>query len=151
MPQLGPHVFTTGGKTPICGFSKFKAALDAKVLAELRKQEPEATLPRWTLHDLRRTARSLMSRAGVNTDIAERCLAHVLGGVRGVYDRYAYYDEKKHAFEALAALVERIVNPPADNVVPMMRAQNQEPGVPPPKAPKLPKVLGPVSEKANAE
>ena len=27
----------------------------------------------WTLHDLRRTARTLMSRAGVNADHAERC------------------------------------------------------------------------------
>jgi hypothetical protein len=57
-----------------------------------------------------------MSRAGVNTDIAERCLAHVMGGVRGVYDRYAYHDEKAHAFEALAAMVNRIINPPAANV-----------------------------------
>src|SRR5262249_38104308 len=31
----------------------------------------------WTLHDLRRTARSLMSRAGVPTDNAERCLGRV--------------------------------------------------------------------------
>jgi hypothetical protein len=40
------------------------------------------------LHDLRRTARSLMSRAGVAPNIAERCLAHT---IRGVYDRYAYH------------------------------------------------------------
>ena len=58
-----------------------------------------------------------MSRAGVGADIAERCLAHVIGGVRGVYDRHAYRDEKAHAFAVLAALVERIVKPPADNVV----------------------------------
>jgi hypothetical protein len=62
-----------------------------------------------------------MSRAGVAPDIAERCLAHTIGGVRGVYDRYAYHKEKKHAFEALAAQVDRIVNPPADVVVPIRR------------------------------
>jgi integrase len=117
MPQLGPYIFTTGGKTPIGGFSKFKAEFDAKVLAELRKQDPKAKAPpNWTLHDLRRTARSLMSRAGINADIAERCLAHIIGGVRGTYDRHAYRDEKARAFEALAAQVERIVSPPADNV-----------------------------------
>ena len=71
----------------------------------------------WTLHDLRRTARSLMSRAGVNSDIGERCLGHVIGGVRGVYDRHEYREEKRLAFEALASLVTRIVNPPAENVV----------------------------------
>jgi integrase len=114
MPALGPLLFTTGGRWPIGNFTKFKAKFDAAVLAELRKQDPEAKpLPNWTLHDLRRTARSLMSRAGVSSDIAERCLAHIIGGVRGTYDRYAYRDEKA---QKLAAMVERIVNPRADNV-----------------------------------
>jgi len=36
----------------------------------------------WTLHDLRRTARSLMSRAGVSADHAERCLGHAGSGRR---------------------------------------------------------------------
>jgi hypothetical protein len=71
------------------------AAFDAKVLAELLKQNPESELPRWTLHDLRRTARSLMSRAGVPSDHAERCLGHVLPGIRGTYDRHEYLAEKR--------------------------------------------------------
>jgi len=122
MPKLGRYVFTTNGRGPIKGFGTFKVAFDAAVLAELRKQDPEAKpLPNWTIHDLRRTARSLLSRAGVNADIAERCLAHTMSGVRGVYDRYAYHAEKKHAFEALAAQVARIVNPRADNVVVPLR------------------------------
>jgi integrase len=62
-----------------------------------------------TLHDCRRTARSLMSRAGVPTDHAERCLGHVIGGVRGTYDRHEYHAEKKQAYEALAGIIERIV------------------------------------------
>ncbi len=119
-PKVGKAglIFTTDGEHPIAGFSKFKRAFDAKVLTELRKQDPEAQPPpNWTLHDLRRTARSLMSRAGVPSDHAERCLGHVIGGVRGVYDKYEYLPEKRRAFEALAALIERIVNPPAGNVV----------------------------------
>ncbi|HMF11922.1 MAG TPA: hypothetical protein VKE94_06430 [Gemmataceae bacterium] len=67
-------------------------------------------------HDLRRTVRSLMSRAGVNPDLAERCLGHVIGGQRGVYDRHPYIEEMRHAFEAL----ERIVHP-VENVVAMTR------------------------------
>jgi hypothetical protein len=39
----------------------------------------------WTVHDLRRTARSLIGRADVPVDHAERCLAHTIGGVRGVW------------------------------------------------------------------
>jgi hypothetical protein len=79
----------------------------------------------WTLHDCRRTARSLMSRAGVGSDHAERCLGHVIGGVRGVYDRHEYREEKRQAFEALASLVTRIVNP-QPNVVPMRGSAHAE-------------------------
>ena len=75
----------------------------------------------WTLHDLRRTARSLMSRANVNSEHAERCLGHVIGGVRGVYDRHHYLPEMKRAYDALAALIERIANPPKDNVTPLRK------------------------------
>jgi integrase len=105
-------VFTTDGDRPIAGFTFHKAKLDKLVLTELRKGDPQAKpLPRWTTHDLRRTARSLMSRAGVDADSAERCLGHVIGGVRGTYDRHAYLEEKRRAFEALATLVDRILNP----------------------------------------
>jgi integrase len=87
-----------------------------------RKAELDAKLPpmeRWTIHDLRRTARSLMSRAGVSSDHAERVMGHAIGGVEGVYDRHAYTDEKAAALMKLASLIESIVDPPAGNVVPM--------------------------------
>jgi len=99
-------IFTTGDR-PISGFSKFKETFDK-----------ECGVTSWTLHDLRRTGRSLMSRAGVDANHAERCLGHVIGGVRGTYDRHAYHAEKKAAFEALAAQIDRIIHP-ADNVVPL--------------------------------
>jgi integrase len=106
-----------GGAGPIRGYGPLKAAFDDAVIAQLRKGNAKAEpLPRWTLHDLRRTARSLMSRAGVSSDHAERCLGHVIGGVRGVYDRHEYRDEKARAYVALAELVERIVDP-GSNVV----------------------------------
>jgi hypothetical protein len=58
-----------------------------------------------------------MSRAGVDADIAERCLGHVIPGVRGVYDRHQFYREKAQAYEALAALIDRIVKGTAADVV----------------------------------
>jgi integrase len=103
----GRFVFSHDGKRPVGGFSKFKAKL-----------EKVSGVTGWGLHDLRRTARSLMSRAGVNSDIAERCLGHVIGGVRGVYDRHEYLEEKRSAFDALAAQIDRILNP-QENVVPL--------------------------------
>ena len=107
VPALGKvFTFTTDGKRALGGYSKFKRDFDKR-----------CGVTGWTIHDLRRTARSLMSRAGVSPDVAERCLGHVIGGVRGVYDVHSYLDEKRAAFEALAAQIGRILNPPADNVV----------------------------------
>lgn len=112
---------TTAGAKPFSGFSKAKKLLDAAI-AKIRKAEDRPKMARWTLHDLRRTARTLMSRAGVSEDHAERALGHVIGGVRGTYDRYEYLDEKRQAFAALAGVVALILDPPAGNVVPMVRA-----------------------------
>jgi integrase len=107
---------TTAGKKPFAGFSKAKKALDSEI-AKIRALEERPPLPRWTLHDLRRTARSLMSRAKVPADHAERVLGHVIGGVRETYDRHEYLEEKREALTALVAMVETILRPPPNNVV----------------------------------
>ena len=104
----GDYVFSVDGRFPLGRFADRKKAFDAA-----------CGITGWRLHDLRRGARTLLSRAGVNADIAERCLGHSLTGVRRTYDRHEYESEKRHAFEALAALVERIVRPPLDVVVPI--------------------------------
>ncbi|TFV70483.1 site-specific integrase [Bradyrhizobium frederickii] len=109
---------TTHGAKPFSGFSKAKKELD-RLVDKIRKAEGRAPMKQWQLHDLRRTGRSLMSRAKVDADHAERCMGHVIGGVRETYDRYEYLDEKRKAFEALASMLDMILNPPADNVVPM--------------------------------
>jgi integrase len=108
------YVFsTTAGEKSFSGFSKTKAALD-DAIAAIREKDGRAPMERWTLHDLRRTARTLMSRARIEPDHAERALGHIIGGVRGVYDKFEYLDEKRAAFEALAALVSRILKPTAN-------------------------------------
>jgi integrase len=113
-----PCVFAAArGDGPFSGFSKMKKALDAKIAAEL----PD--MPSWTLHDLRRTARSLMSRAGVPGEHGERVLGHMQPGVQGIYDRHQYFEEKAAALRHLAALIDSIVHPKpeADTVVPMRK------------------------------
>jgi integrase len=110
-PKGRGYVFSSdGGKTPFSGFSKSKQALDRK-LVEVRKAAGRPAMKHWTFHDLRRSARSLMSRAGVNADIGERCLGHVVPGVRGVYDRHDYAAEKRNALEKLDMLIGRILHP----------------------------------------
>jgi integrase len=107
-----PFVFSISGKRPFSSYFTYKQTLDQA-----------SGTSGWILHDLRRTARSLMSRARISTergeekridpDIAERCLGHVVGSlVERTYDQWAYRDEKLEAFEALAALIDGIVHPP---------------------------------------
>jgi integrase len=103
--KVRPFVFsTTNGVRPFSGFSKAKAALDRHI-NKLRKADGREPMPPWVLHDLRRTAKTLMQRAGVRPDISERVLAHAIPGVQGVYDRYGYLPEKGEALDKLAALV----------------------------------------------
>ena len=73
-----------------------------------RKQQPEnkmGDIAEFTVHDLRRTCRSLMASAGVPGHVAERCLNHKLKGVEGIYDRYDYFDERREALAKVEGLV----------------------------------------------
>jgi integrase len=106
-----PYVLAGRGSMHIAYSGNPKRAFDAKL---------PASTPRWTLHDLRRTARSLMSRAGVRSDIAERVMGHAIKGVEGIYDRYQYLDEKSAALAKLANLIDAIVHP-RENVLPMTK------------------------------
>ena len=120
VPKLDgcPFVFTTDGERPMSGFSKLKASFDKRV-----SEANGAPLSRWTLHDLRRTSRTLLSRAGVSADHAERCIGHVIGGVRGVYDLWQYAEEKRQGFEALATLLDRILHSQANVVAPSVACE----------------------------
>ena len=114
------YVFPSRAKTPYPRSGKSKAKLDKAVLAARKGQAKKGAkvepIPNWTLHDLRRTAKTLMVRAGVRPDISERVLGHVIAGVEGTYDRHSYADEKRDALEKLAGMIDRILNPPPSNV-----------------------------------
>ena len=123
MPVIGEDqfVFTVSGKGAFNGFSKAKLALDKAMLTELRRAAGEdakkVALPGWRLHDLRRTAKTLMSRSGVRGEISERVLGHIIAGVEGTYDRHGYLDEKRDALARLANTIDQIVTPLPQNVV----------------------------------
>jgi integrase len=109
-----PHVFAGRFDGPIVGLTKFKTKLDQV-----------SGVTGWRLHDLRRTARSLMARAGVRPEVAERVMGHAIAGVEGVYDRHSYLAEKADALQRLAAVIDGIVNP-RENVIPMARPSSQQ-------------------------
>ncbi len=84
-------------------FDRMKKALDVK-----------CGVTGWRFHDLRRTARTLMSRAKVERGIAERVLGHAVGSkVERTYNRFDFEKEKSAALHTLAALIQTIVQPPA--------------------------------------
>jgi integrase len=105
-PRLAanPYVFVAGhGDGHFNSFSLRKEALDKQL----------AFTKPWTIHDLRRTARTLMSQCpDILYDVAERVLGHKRQGVEPVYDRHDYTHEKGAALRSLAAKVNLIVNPP---------------------------------------
>jgi hypothetical protein len=94
------------------GFARAKAQLDATMLRALREGDDGAELSPFVLHDLRRTATSLMARAGIEPHICDRCLNHVAGTIRGVartYNSFQYLDERRLALEALGRFVGLLV------------------------------------------
>jgi integrase len=111
-----PYVFAGRYRGHIANSGKTKQQFDAKLPPDM---------PLWTQHDLRRTARSLMSRAGVLSERAERVMGHAIKGVEGVYDRHSYFEEKADALARLAGLIDAIVHPRAADVLPMKREKQR--------------------------
>ncbi len=62
-------------------------------------------LEHFTIHDLRRTARTQLAALGVRREVAERCLGHKLRGVEGTYDRHDYFKERRTALESWTTLL----------------------------------------------
>jgi integrase len=103
-PRVGnnPHILAARDGAYFAAYGRVKTEFDKAV-----------GVSGWCLHDLRRTARSLMARAGVLPHVGEKVLGHAVGGVEGIYDRYAYDPEKEQALAALSRLIMSIVAPPA--------------------------------------
>jgi integrase len=102
--------------TGFSGWSKAKAALDARIKKAAAEQKPKAKKDkaereRWTLHDLRRTAATRMGDIGVEPHIVEAILNHVSGskkGVAGVYNKSLYAAQKRQALDLWAAHVDAL-------------------------------------------
>lgn len=74
-------------------------------------------IPHFTVHDLRRTCRTLLAEIGVPGHVAERCLNHKLKGVEGIYNRHDYFDERKRALSELVEHLKDIILFSADVAV----------------------------------
>ena len=104
-------VLTTTGSTPISGFSKFKRALDAEIIANRAKAaeetgaQPDSVEP-FHLHDFRRTCVSTLAAIGFDSIVADKLLSHQPKRLRGtakIYQRYDFAKERARALDAWAS------------------------------------------------
>jgi integrase len=73
-------------------------------LSKVRREMPGVET--FTIHDLRRTARTHLGKLKVAPHVAEKCLNHKVKGVEGTYDRHDYFDERRDALAKWARFVE---------------------------------------------
>jgi len=92
----GDHVFGRRGVTPFQAWS-----------AAVRKLKAAAGLKTpWTIHDLRRTGRTMWSeQLKLPYELGERALGHSLGGEVGTYDQSTRLEDLRDCFERWAAFV----------------------------------------------
>jgi hypothetical protein len=74
----------------------------------------------WRVHDLRRTCRTGLSKLRIAPHVAEAVLGYAAPAIVRIYDVHDLADEKRHALEAWAGLVQRIISD-EDNVVALRR------------------------------
>jgi integrase len=64
-------------------------------------------IPSFTVHDLRRTASTLLHENGWPSDVVEKALNHTIGGVRGVYNRAEYAEQRQAMLQFWADFIEQ--------------------------------------------
>ena len=112
------YVFTTtGGKSPVSGFSKLKRKLDARMLATAHEDDPKAVIAPWRLHDLRRTFITGANEIGCEPHIIEAIANHSLPGVAGVYNLAKYLPQRLSTLEQWCQHVESVVENKPDKKV----------------------------------
>jgi len=62
-------------------------------------------IDQFTIHDMRRTASTLLHEAGYPSDVVEKVLNHTINGVRGVYNRAEYGAQRKEMLQFWADYV----------------------------------------------
>jgi len=86
-------------------------AINSALKVALQDQE----VPAFTIHDLRRTASTLLHEKGWASDVVEKALNHTIGGVRGIYNRAEYAEQRKEMLQFWADFIDQLV--PADNLI----------------------------------
>lgn len=117
--NLSPWLFPNAqGSGPVCVKSFGKQLADRQRPAERRMSRRTMATDslmlvggKWTAHDLRRTAATLMAGLGISTDVIDECLNRKLQSrTAKVYIQDRRASEQARAFEALGQRLESIIN-----------------------------------------
>jgi integrase len=118
MPRTQYIFPAVSGSGHIAGWSSLKTAFDLRC----------SISPGWTIHDLRRTARTLMTKIrieseskdangkkilvrAIDSQVAEMIMGHAPSGVHGTYDRHDHIPEMGEALIHLADHIARLTDP----------------------------------------
>jgi integrase len=116
----GKFLFSNqSGTAPIKAtyFGRPKIKLDDLMLQIMQESNPQAELPSWTNHDIRRTVRTKLSALRIPEEVREAVLAQARPGIKGHYDMHHYLDEKRDALTQWAARLRDTVEPSQSTVV----------------------------------
>ena len=114
MPWVFPNTKSTA---PVCVKSFGKQLSDRQRTPDQRLKNRTAATEslilsggKWTAHDLRRTAATLMASLGTSSDVIDECLNHMIQSrVTRVYIRDRREIEQAKAFDALGKKLTELV------------------------------------------
>lgn len=87
-----------------------KATLNRSITVTVElAQRKGLALDHFGPHDLRRTASTILHEAGFNTDWIEKCLAHEQKGVRAVYNKAEYAEQRRDMLQQWADMIDDYV------------------------------------------
>ena len=88
-----------------------KATMNRVTAAVLELAEADGVpLAPFTPHDFRRTASTMLHEAGFQSDWIEKCLAHEQKGVRRIYNKAEYAEQRRHMMQTWADMVEQFID-----------------------------------------
>ena len=100
-------------KVPHMGKDTVNSAVNSLFGIDKSKKVPPPNrmgqLKHFTIHDFRRTFRTIAGQLGFNRDVLERCLNHKIGNMPEVYDRGDYFTERKEVHQAICRHLEKLI------------------------------------------
>ena len=103
----GKYLFSNGKDEAEYLTDAASTQLPSSVIGWVKRFKNE-TMEHWSLHDLRRTARTNFSSFSKNRDIHEIMLGHVLPNNQEVYDLHSYVAEQTEVYEKWIEKLERL-------------------------------------------